>query len=82
MKMTWMVGLVAWWTAAAQGAEVQVFFGNLHSHTSFSDGSGKPDDAFKAARKAGLHFLAVTSPPGPSGPTRLLFFNVSREEDA
>ena len=60
MKMTWMVGLVAWWTVAAQGAEVQVFFGNLHSHTSFSDGSGKPDDAFKAARKAGLHFLAVT----------------------
>src|SRR5690349_2255667 len=27
-----------------------VFFGNLHSHTSYSDGSGTPDQAYKYAR--------------------------------
>lgn len=44
-------------TAYAQ----QVFFGNLHSHTSYSDGVGKPDDAFRHARfTARLDFLAVT----------------------
>jgi len=39
----------------------QVYFGNLHSHTSNSDGSGSPTDAFNYARNtAGLDFLAVT----------------------
>jgi hypothetical protein len=28
----------------------RVFFGNLHSHTSYSDGVGTPEDAFKHAR--------------------------------
>jgi hypothetical protein len=38
-----------------------VYFGNLHSHTSYSDGSGKPRDAFAYARNtAGLDFLAIT----------------------
>ena len=42
-------------TAVAQNH--QVFFGNLHSHTSYSDGSGTPDDAFRHARNtAGLDF--------------------------
>jgi hypothetical protein len=37
------------------------YFGNLHSHTSFSDGSGTPDEAYKYARDVGdLDFLAVT----------------------
>lgn len=44
----------------AQGA-YNVYFGNLHSHTSNSDGSGEPSDAFQYAQySAGLHFLAVT----------------------
>ena len=42
-------------------ADEQVFFGNLHSHTSYSDGSGTPDQAYKWARDtAKLDFLAIT----------------------
>jgi len=37
------------------------YFGNLHSHTSYSDGVGTPADAFRHARDvAGIDFLAVT----------------------
>ncbi len=40
---------------------MQVFFGNLHSHTSYSDGKGTPEQAFSHARDvAKLDFLAVT----------------------
>lgn len=38
----------------------QVRFGNLHAHTSYSDGSGKPEDAFRMACDTGLDFFAVT----------------------
>ncbi len=39
----------------------RVYFGNLHSHTSYSDGSGTPENAFAHARDiAHLDFLAVT----------------------
>lgn len=39
----------------------KVFFGNLHSHTSFSDGSGTPREAYTHARNiARLDFLALT----------------------
>lgn len=41
-------------------AELELFFGLLHAHTSFSDGSGTPDDAYTMAREAGLDFFAVT----------------------
>ena len=42
-------------------AQDQVFFGNLHSHTSYSDGSGKPAAAYKHARDvAHVDFLAIT----------------------
>ncbi|UQZ81097.1 Endo-1,4-beta-xylanase A precursor [Paenibacillus konkukensis] len=38
-----------------------VYFGNLHSHTAFSDGKSVPDTAFNYARNtAHLDFLAVT----------------------
>src|SRR5439155_22506772 len=38
-----------------------VFFGNLHSHTSYSDGSGTPAQAYTQARDvARLDFLAIT----------------------
>ena len=40
---------------------LQVFFGNLHSHTSYSDGSSEPEAAYTHAREvAGLDFLAIT----------------------
>lgn len=39
----------------------KVFFGNLHSHTSYSDGQGTPREAFAYARDtAMLDFLAIT----------------------
>ena len=39
----------------------QVYFGNLHSHTSYSDGEQTPLDAYVYAKDvAGLDFLAVT----------------------
>jgi lamin tail-like protein len=42
-------------------AQEQVFFGNLHSHTSYSDGSGTPAQAYGLARDvAHLDFLAIT----------------------
>jgi len=40
-------------------ADYKVFFGNLHSHTSYSDGSGTPSDAYKYA-KSRVDFLAIT----------------------
>src|ERR1043166_1517906 len=45
----------------SNAADLHVYFGNLHSHTSYSDGSGTPSDAYKTARdKAKLDFLAIT----------------------
>lgn len=41
--------------------ELHVYFGNLHSHTGYSDGVGTPEEAFLFARDvAKLDFLAVT----------------------
>ncbi len=39
--------------------ELKIFYGNLHSHTSFSDGKGTPEEAYSYAKKYG-DFLAVT----------------------
>lgn len=47
--------------AVSAGAqELRVFFGNLHAHTSYSDGSGTPAMAYDHARLRGLDFLAIT----------------------
>lgn len=51
-----IAGSLCWGTAPAQS----VFFGTLHSHTSYSDGSGTPDEAYAMAKAAGLDFLAIT----------------------
>jgi hypothetical protein len=51
---------VALCLAPAIGAAEEVYFGNLHSHTSYSDGSGTPEEAFEHAKNAGLDFLAIT----------------------
>lgn len=41
--------------------QVKVYFGNLHAHTSYSDGSGTPAEAYAHARDAAdLDFLAIT----------------------
>jgi hypothetical protein len=40
---------------------LKVFFGNLHSHTSYSDGVSTPEVAYAHARDvAGIDFLAIT----------------------
>jgi hypothetical protein len=45
----------------ASNRNVEAYLGNLHSHTSYSDGSGTPAKAYAYARdKAKLDFLAVT----------------------
>ncbi|TBL79481.1 CehA/McbA family metallohydrolase [Paenibacillus thalictri] len=45
----------------APTGEYNVYFGNLHSHTGFSDGIGVPEYAYDYARyTAGLDFLAIT----------------------
>lgn len=41
--------------------QYNVYFGNLHSHTTLSDGSGTPAEAYKFARDTGrLDFMTVT----------------------
>lgn len=40
--------------------EMSIYFGNLHSHTSYSDGEGTPEEAFSWARDLGLDFYAIT----------------------
>jgi hypothetical protein len=42
------------------GQPAHVRFGNLHAHTSYSDGLGEPRDAFTMACDAGLDFFAIT----------------------
>ncbi len=44
----------------AIACEWKPYFGLLHSHTSYSDGMGTPDDAYKYAKKTGLDFFALT----------------------
>jgi hypothetical protein len=40
---------------------MRVFFGNLHSHTAYSDGTGTPQDAYDYARTKGkLDFLCLS----------------------
>jgi hypothetical protein len=66
-----LVGGLLWSVLA--GAQ-SVYFGNLHSHTSYSDGSGTPDEAFTKAKGAGLDFFAITEHNHPAadgkGPRR------------
>ena len=50
----------------------EVFFGNLHSHTSYSDGVSTPDVAYAHARDvAHVDFLAITEHNHLTGATRI-----------
>lgn len=43
------------------GGNEQIYFGNLHAHTTLSDGAGTPEEALAFARDvAGVDFLAIT----------------------
>jgi hypothetical protein len=47
--------------AAEDGdVEYNLYFGDLHSHTEYSDGEGTPDQAFEAAIAGGADFMAIT----------------------
>jgi hypothetical protein len=37
-----------------------LYFGDLHTHTGYSDGQGTPWEAFAAAKRAGADFMATT----------------------
>ena len=39
---------------------LKIYYGLLHSHTSFSDGSGTPAEAFQKADERGVDFFAIT----------------------
>lgn len=54
----WFLGVVLAQPAAAQTDQVR--FGNLHAHTSYSDGLGLPREAYEMACNAGLDFFAIT----------------------
>lgn len=62
LQLMFCVGFLAALSVEHARAQTEkIFFGNLHSHTSFSDGSGKPADAYTHARGvAHLDFLAIT----------------------
>ena len=55
-----LIGVLAFVPPLEAQNDLQVFHGLLHGHSSFSDGSGTPAEAFAAARQAGLDFFAVT----------------------
>lgn len=54
-----VAGLLAAGPAFA-GSPYNLYFGDLHTHTGYSDGTGTPWDAYAAAIAAGADFLATT----------------------
>ncbi|HXH09292.1 MAG TPA: CehA/McbA family metallohydrolase [Alphaproteobacteria bacterium] len=40
--------------------QLRLFYGDLHNHTGYSDGTGSPDEALRQMRARGLHFAAIT----------------------
>lgn len=61
MKTPIIIAAFSLFTCASVQAQVNdVRFGNLHSHTAYSDGLGVPQDAYKMACNAGLDFFAIT----------------------
>lgn len=58
-----LCGLVLCVTGAAATAEetYHCYFGNTHSHTTYSDGKETPSDHFSKAKAAGYDFYAVTN---------------------
>jgi hypothetical protein len=46
--------------AAGPAGTLPVYFGDLHNHTGYSDGRGRPEQAYAQLRARGLHFAAIT----------------------
>ncbi|MFZ3151909.1 MAG: Ig-like domain-containing protein [Anaerolineaceae bacterium] len=49
-----------WTFTTAVEPEMQTYFGDLHNHTSYSDGSGTPTQALATGEAAGFDFMAIT----------------------
>ena len=61
MKKLLLFTLLAILAVLASATDLKLFFGNPHSHTAYSDGTGTPEEAFAyASRVPNLDFLAVT----------------------
>jgi hypothetical protein len=61
LRTRMFVLLIAFTTPVVAQDNLKVYFGNLHSHTSYSDGSGTPANAYQHARDIGhLDFMAIT----------------------
>ena len=43
-----------------QTYQLRLFYGDLHNHTGYSDGLGRPAEALRQMRARGLHFAAIT----------------------
>jgi PHP domain len=43
-----------------QTHQFRLFYGDLHNHTGYSDGLGRPTEALRQMRARGLHFAAIT----------------------
>jgi hypothetical protein len=56
-----LLGVLQAASPVAQPGALNVFFGNLHSHTAYSDGTGTPQQAYTHARTQGdLDFLLIS----------------------
>lgn len=66
---TWCLLTAALLIVAGPAAgQYKCFYGNLHAHTSYSDGESTPDTAFAYARDvAGIHVQALTDHNNSSG---------------
>jgi hypothetical protein len=61
MRRLVIVVLFALLAYAVVANDLKPFYGNPHSHTSYSDGTGTPEEAYEFGSKVpGLDFLAVT----------------------
>lgn len=58
----WQIAAAAVVAATAPGAAQaqNVYFGTLHAHSSYSDGSGTPAEAFATARAKGMQFMLLS----------------------
>ncbi|HQP37310.1 MAG TPA: hypothetical protein PLI95_19130, partial [Polyangiaceae bacterium] len=50
--------------------DFKAYWGNLHAHTSYSDGEKTPKIAFEHAKAAGLDFMWITEHKGQMSPTQ------------
>lgn len=58
-----VLGLMLFISSYASGqadTSYKVYYGLLHAHSMICDGSGTPEEAYSAAKAAGLHFFALT----------------------